>query len=90
MSTSANRPKNPCVSFRHLSVLAYAQGFTLWHYRTDKPGEVLAPGFFNDAVDMLAVGDQITASGAGGMHILWVQATIPAVVVVPLQSAGGW
>ena len=41
-----------------LSVLAYANNFTLWHYvTTDK--NVTGEGYFNGAVDMLPVNDLI-------------------------------
>jgi|DEB0MinimDraft_3_1074331.scaffolds.fasta_scaffold02622_8 hypothetical protein len=45
---------------RNLSVLAYANGFTLWHYATfDQMADVLAPGYFADADNMLRTGDHI-------------------------------
>lgn len=44
----------------NLSVLAYANGFTLWHYITpDVAQKVSAPNYFNTASDMLRVGDMI-------------------------------
>ncbi len=46
---------------RDLSVLAYANGFTLWHYTTADDA-VTAAGYFNDASDMLRVGDVIIAN----------------------------
>ena len=46
-----------------LSVLAYANGFTLWHYKTDDHyGTIDNDGYFNDAFDMLHVGDVIIAN----------------------------
>ena len=43
-----------------LSVLAYANGFTLWHYRTsDLAAEVDNAGYFSPASRMLRVGDFI-------------------------------
>ncbi len=45
---------------KNLSVLAYANGFTLWHYRTpDVMRVVTAPGYFNDAHEMLRNDDRI-------------------------------
>ena len=41
---------------RDLSVLAYANGFTLWHYATID-ADVSGAGYFNDASDMLRTGD---------------------------------
>lgn len=41
-----------------LSVLAYANNFTLWHYTSvDASGTITGAGYFNNAVDMLRVGD---------------------------------
>lgn len=46
-----------------LSVLAYANGFTLWHYGTsDTANEVDSTGYFNTAVEMLRGGDMIMAN----------------------------
>jgi hypothetical protein len=46
-----------------LSVLAYANGFTLWHYTTvDLATEVDTAGYFNTACDMLRVGDMIMSN----------------------------
>ena len=45
---------------KNLSVLAYAKGFTLWHYgTTDTAATVDTSGYFNSAADMLRVGDMI-------------------------------
>jgi len=46
-----------------LSALAYANGFTLWHYATKDSAEVVAAdGYFNPAADMLRSGDIIIAN----------------------------
>ena len=59
---------------RDLSVLAYANGFTLWHYRTrdnladlleSHHGRALAGndnGYFSPAHELLRAGDQITVN----------------------------
>lgn len=48
---------------KDLSVLAYANGFTLWHYiTTDAATAVDTAGYFNPAVDMLRAGDIIIAN----------------------------
>jgi len=48
---------------KDLSVLAYANGFTLWHYATaDAADTVDGAGYFNAAADMLRVGDIIIAN----------------------------
>ncbi|MBF0246694.1 MAG: hypothetical protein HQL36_01260 [Alphaproteobacteria bacterium] len=52
---------------KNLSVLAYANGFTLWHYTTTDVGaDVDTSGYFNDASDMVRVGDIIIANVATG------------------------
>jgi hypothetical protein len=48
---------------RELSVLAYANGFTLWHYRT-AADDLLKPGYFDSAQELLREGDQIIANTA--------------------------
>lgn len=47
-------------SSKNLSVLAYANGFTLWHYTThDAAHEMVARPYFDPASDMLRAGDMI-------------------------------
>jgi hypothetical protein len=47
----------------HMSALTYANGFTLWHYRTnDVAIAVDTSGYFNAAAGMLRVGDFILAN----------------------------
>ena len=55
-------------SSKALSVLGYANGFTLWHYATiDAAAVVDGAGYFNAAAEMLRVGDFILANtGQGG------------------------
>jgi hypothetical protein len=56
----AYQPKN-------LSVLAYANGFTLWHYATpDAANAVDTAGYFDAAADMIRVGDVILANTETG------------------------
>ena len=50
---------------KNLSVLAYANGFTLWHYgTTDTAAVVDTAGYFDTAADMLRVGDMIIGNVA--------------------------
>lgn len=47
----------------NLSVLAYANGFTLWHFTTpDTATTVATVGYFDAAADMLRQGDMILAN----------------------------
>ena len=61
-------------AIRNLSVLAYAQGFTLWHYKagSDRLDDVAASGFLADAADMLAAGDMLFISASDGGRIAFV------------------
>jgi hypothetical protein len=59
---------------RNLSVLAYANGFTLWHYKAGKDSleQVEIRDFFSDAADMLAEGDMMMVSASDGGRVLCV------------------
>lgn len=79
---------------KDLSVLAYANGFTLWHYTTaDVGGDVDTAGYFNPAADMLRVGDMIFANvdtdGTPGAGIFLVNGNTSGVVdVADLTQVG--
>lgn len=78
-------------SSRELSVLAYANGFTLWHYRTTDPLAALtAPdgSYFAAADELLRPGDSIivTMTGpslCGGMLVVTAVSPGKAVQVGP-------
>jgi len=61
-------------TIRDLSVLAYANGFTLWHYKAgdDLASEFATENYFVDASDMIAAGDMIMVSGATGCRLLCI------------------
>ena len=61
-------------AIRNLSVLAYANGFTLWHYKAgkDRLEAVSGDDYFADGADMLAVGDILMTSAADGARMLCV------------------
>lgn len=71
---------------KNLSVLSYANGFTLWHYTTeDTDAKVKAAKYFDGAADMLRQGDLITvntdtASGAPKAAQLHVKSVKPVTV----------
>jgi ketopantoate hydroxymethyltransferase len=72
---------------RNLSVLAYANGFTLWHYKAGKERleAVSRANFFADAADMLMVGDLVMISAADGARIVCVTLSdIETVTTAPL------
>jgi hypothetical protein len=59
-----------------LSVLAYANGFTLWHYRTDHDtrSQTLSAGYFNPAAHLVRRGDMVLARASDAFSILHVTA----------------
>ncbi len=61
-------------AIRNLSVLAYANGFTLWHYKagTDDQRSIGSPGYFNDAGDVLTAGDMVLVSAVDSGRVLCV------------------
>ncbi len=83
-------------AIRNLSVLAYSQGFTLWHYRANVPTlgatlvqpataeEIGQPGFFDKAADMLAQGDMLLVSTKDAGKVLFVTAVKGGVRTAPM------
>ena len=70
-------------SARNLSVLSYANGFTLWHYTTpDSAATVAGTGYFNEASDLLRKGDMIIDNTATGGTVT------PKFYTVTAASAG--
>lgn len=62
---------------KDLSVLAYANGFTLWHYVTaDAAAAVDTTGYFDAAAHMVRAGDMVLAnvdtdgSPASGIYLV--------------------
>jgi outer membrane protein assembly factor BamB len=67
----------------NLSALTYANGFTLWHYKTpDAAADVDANGYFSEAASMLRVGDFIFANAS-------VDATMESGVFIVAANSGG-
>jgi hypothetical protein len=73
-------------SVRELSVLAYANGFTLWHYKAGAGGLPVAaePGFFDPAADLLSSGDMVLVSSPAGGRVLCVASGATGVTTAPL------
>jgi len=69
-----------------LSVLAYAQGFTLWHYkaRANQLSSIGLKGYFDQAADMLADGDMMMVSSPEGGRMLCVASCQTHVVTAAL------
>jgi hypothetical protein len=73
-------------ALRNLSVLAYANGFTLWHYKasTDKLIQTAKPGYFADAADLLAEGDMVMLSAAEGGKIAAITGQGKSIALAPV------
>lgn len=77
---------------RNLSVLAYANGFTHWHFITeDSADAILDSGYFNDGADMLRVGDllEVNAKRDGRADFLSIHVSEVAngtVTVEPVRA----
>jgi hypothetical protein len=56
-------------TLRTLSCLAYANGYTFWHYQAgnDTLEQVTAPGYFRDAADLFTPGDTVAISTREGV-----------------------
>jgi hypothetical protein len=75
-------------AIRNLSVLAYANGFTLWHYKSgkDRLEAVTGGNYLADASDMLTAGDLIMITAADGARIVCVTlADVETVITAPLS-----
>jgi hypothetical protein len=59
-------------SSERLSVVAYADGFTLWHYRgaPDAQAAITANGYFAPANHMVRAGDMVIAGAADGTALM--------------------
>ncbi|MCC2662612.1 MAG: uncharacterized protein K0R41_627 [Geminicoccaceae bacterium] len=67
----------------NLSALTYANGFTLWHYKTpDAALTVDTTGYFNEAASMLRVGDFIFANAS-------ITGTVQSGVFIVNSNAAG-
>jgi hypothetical protein len=73
-------------ALRNLSVLAYANGFTLWHYKSgaDALTQATAKGYFADAADLLAPGDMVMLSAAEGGKIATIAGQGKSIALAPL------
>ena len=54
---------------KNLSVLVYANGFTLWHFKTDDILRDITDGYFNNSYDLMAPGDIFIINAKDGAVI---------------------
>ena len=75
-------------AIRNLSILTYANGFTLWHYKADRTilDQVTGDNFMADASDMLSVGDLIMITSADGARIVVVTMALLGTVTLASLS----
>ena len=70
---------------RHLTVLSYWAGRTLWHYRAGRAvplDDVCAPGFFDRAASMVREGDTVWITGSDGSRTMVVTEAGPDTVLL--------
>ncbi|MCL2538499.1 MAG: hypothetical protein FWF34_00685 [Alphaproteobacteria bacterium] len=61
---------------KNLSVIAYANGFTLWHYAENAAaGDIQRCGYFNSVKTLMNIGDIIIINAADGAALRAVIAT---------------
>ena len=69
------------VNTKNLSVLAYANGFTLWHLSTtDALNAIDTQGYLNSVSEMVREKDVIFASASDGTGIFTVRSNADGVV----------
>lgn len=70
---------------KNLSVIAYANGFTLWHYAADETlTAISAAGYFDNVKTLMNIGDLIIINGNNNTSIKKVSAVTPSVTVAAL------
>lgn len=71
----SKRVASALFAIRNISVLAYANGFTLWHYKGGSKvsrADVMGKNYFQSAADMFAIGDMIMVSAGDAAFIVVV------------------
>jgi len=75
---------------KNLSVLAYANGFTLWHYTSiDTVAVMTGAGYFDGASDLLRANDMILVNtdtdGTVGTKVVGVASVSAGVVTIGIE-----
>ncbi len=75
---------------RDLSVLAYANGFTLWHYRSPDPlPRLMSDDYFAPGREMFRLGDFLMVNAGGqGATLMVARRDSNGVGMVTLASSG--
>ena len=67
---------------KKLSVIAYANGFTLWHYVADETMTAIsASGYFNNVITLMNTGDIIIINASDSTAIKKITVSASAVSV---------
>lgn len=70
---------------KNLSVIAYANGFTLWHYSSEEKITAIATaGYFDSVKTLMNTGDVIIINASDNTSIKKVATTADAVTVAAL------
>ncbi|MBR4507361.1 MAG: hypothetical protein IKP24_02395 [Alphaproteobacteria bacterium] len=71
---------------KKLSVIAYANGFTLWHYAADETlTAISASGYFNNVATLMNTGDIIIINASDGTSIMTIAVASDTVTVDALS-----
>ena len=71
---------------KKLSVIAYANGFTLWHYAANETmAAITTDGYFNNVLTLMNSGDIIIINASNGTAIKAITVTSEAVTVAALS-----
>lgn len=73
---------------KNMSVVAYANGFTLWHYKStqDSLEQIEWAGYFDKIVTLMAIGDIVIINGKDSTEICAVTELSPSVIIGPLSK----
>lgn len=67
---------------KKLSVIAYANGFTLWHYAASETMEAITTsGYFNNVITLMNTGDLIIINASDNTSIKKIAVSSSAVTV---------
>ena len=70
---------------KNLSVIAYANGFTLWHYAADETLEAITTaGYFNSVKTLMNIGDIVIINGSDDTSIQVVGVTEESITLADL------
>lgn len=71
---------------KNLSVIAYANGFTLWHYAANEAlTAITTAGYFNDVKTLMNKGDIVIINGSDNTGIRTISVTDSTVSVAALS-----